>query len=513
MSETRQLNWRLNPISLTAGALVLAGGALSMLGWIAGIRRLTEWDASGITIKFNAAVCITAAGLALVLRSLSPSARISILLSRSFALFAAAIAGATLIEHITGINLGIDTLFFGEAPNAPATTAPGRMGPPAASTIILLGYALFLSTIADRRRTAAGIVIAAFCIPALSLTGYFFGAEMLYSLPQITGIAFQTALMLAVLAIGIALTIPEHGIVSIYLRADSGGLMFRRLLLPLILIGVVIGWLRLTGQNAGYYDTAFGTAARTMVEIIVFTALLWWTANSVSRAEGTTVRALEEANEGRLHKQIAATQEAERARLARDLHDHIGQNVTAMRIKLNALSAEAATSPVSSAELTRMAEQLEQLDGDISHLAWQIHLPTPEGQGLAGSLEQLGREWSAHHGVDFDFHLSSAEGRLPSDTENHLYRVVQEALNNIAKHARAKNVGLALNYVENEMVVAIEDDGVGFDAASAAGRPDGSRSGFGLVSMRERVNLMKGQLIIESQPGEGTAVLIRVPAP
>src|SRR5436190_9244863 len=254
MSKTRRLNWRLSALSLTAGMLVVVGGALSMLGWIAGIPRLTEWDGSGITIKFNPSFCITLAGIALVLLNLFPRKPVVLTLCRVSALIVMGVAAATLFQHITGIDLGIDTLFFNEAPNAPATSAPGRMGIPASSTFLLLGYALFLSTFGNRRRVAAGIVIAAFCIPALSLTGYFFGAEMLYSLPQLTSIASQTALMLAVLAFGIALTIPEHGIVAIYLRGDSGGLMFRRLFLPLILIVLTIGWIRLAGQMAGFYD-------------------------------------------------------------------------------------------------------------------------------------------------------------------------------------------------------------------------------------------------------------------
>ena len=138
------------PLLLTAatGVFALAGGTASFLGWAASVYRLTDWSGSGITMKPNAALAAAVAGFALLL-SLKSAQRPVI---RILGMFVAAIGGVTLLEHLTGWNVGIDTLLFDEAPGALATAAPGRMGPPASISFLAAGAALALSTASARRR-------------------------------------------------------------------------------------------------------------------------------------------------------------------------------------------------------------------------------------------------------------------------------------------------------------------------------------------------------------------------
>ena len=500
------LKW-LDVMPLVAGGLVAVGGLLSMAGWIAGIPRLLNWDNQGITIKFNTALCITIAAFALILSELVPRRKLPV---RLLASFVAIVGAATLFQHLTQIDLGIDTLLFNEPLNAPATSAPGRMGPPASSTLLILGLALIFSTYDKLRRVAANIAVIPLVVAALSVTGYVFNADQLYSVPRLTGIAFQTAVMLVVLSLGVIASIREYGLASIFLRNDAGGLLFRRLVLPVIAISFLLGSLRLLGQNAGYFDTAFGTSMRTLAEIILIVGLLWWTAESISRLESEARLSKDARAENETHRRIAAAQEAERRRIARDIHDHIGQQFTGLRLRLDAMMKKAPAGSDLSTELTEISEQSRKFDADLSLLVWQMRPGVLDTHGLTSALNSFTREWSANHGLEVEFHSTDAGARLMPEIETNLYRIIQEALNNVIKHANAKRVSITINYLPEEAVLIIEDDGMGFDVdAEAIHTTEGS--GFGLLGMKERAALIGGRLAIESNEGGGTAILIRVP--
>lgn len=490
-----------------AALFAIVGGIVSMTGWLTGNRRLLDWDLDGITIKFNAAFCVTAVGIGLLLSALSPRQKYAI---RAFGFIAAVIAGMTLVQHLTGIDFGIDTLLFSEAPAAAATSSPGRMGMPAASMLTSLGSALVLATYAGGRRAAAMLAIIALLVASLSLTGYLFGASQLYSIPRFTGIALQTATMIAIVSFGLISLIREHGLVATLLRRDAGGAMFRGLLLPVILIALTLGFIRIFVQNAGYVDTAFGTAARTLAEIVLLIGLLWWTAESLSRSEARSRDASKAMAENETHRRIAAAQEAERRRIARDLHDHIGQQLTGLRLQLDALCKTIRSNSSFAPDLASISEQTKKLDADLSLLVWQMRPSVLDSHGLTSALKSFVQEWSVNHGIEAEFQATASGKRLPPEIETNLYRIIQEALNNILKHANANKVSITMNYVDEEAVVVIEDDGSGFDPEADSIHTTES-SGFGLVGMRERAVLVGGKLEIESAPGEGTVIMVRVP--
>ena len=259
----------------------MLGGAISLLGWILDVPRFIDWSLSGISIKANTAVGLTLAGAGLLVFSISPRFTWLTRFAGSITLL---IGGLTLAEHIFGIDFGIDTLLFLEEPGAAATSAPGRMGMPASTSFILIGVALILLTYTTLRRWAALLGGIALAISALSLVGYGFGADGLYTLPRLTGIAWQTATMIAALGIGLLLTAPERGS-ALATRDDAGGMIFRRLIIPVVVISIGLGWLQLLGQRDGLFDAPFGSAIRTLVEIALLLGLVWWTATGVSRRE------------------------------------------------------------------------------------------------------------------------------------------------------------------------------------------------------------------------------------
>jgi signal transduction histidine kinase/CheY-like chemotaxis protein len=279
-------------IALAAGAYVVIGGLVSFAGWLANMPRLTDWWNGGITIKANAALALVLAGSTLLLIVLRPQQRSII---RALGAAVATIGGLTLFEHISGINLGIDTLLFDEPAGAAATVAPGRMGPPASASFLALGTALAMSRGGSRAvASSVGLALAVLAISTLSLTGYWYGAEPMYTIARLTGIAFQTATMLAAMSVGILAALPSHQPARTLSEEGGIGSLARRLLLAAFAVPLVLGWMRVLGQRHGLYDYLFGAALRTLVEIAILAAVIWWSLRAIRERELARAQAEDE---------------------------------------------------------------------------------------------------------------------------------------------------------------------------------------------------------------------------
>lgn len=270
-------------IVLVAALYALLAAALTLVGWIADVPRLLDWANTGITLKANNAVATVLNALALL--SLAVPVRHSLALSRVLASGAGLIGGLTLFEHLAGVDLGIDTLLLDEPSGARATVAPGRMGPIASAAHLFIGCGVLLCAGGLRaRRIAYTLGLLTFALSGIPLLGYLYGADFLYAIPSITGIAFQTTTILMALAIGLMALVPEHGVVAVLRREGPGGMLLRRAIVPLIVIPLLLGWLRLIGEQQGLYDAAFGTALLTFLLIALLIALATWGAERVAEA-------------------------------------------------------------------------------------------------------------------------------------------------------------------------------------------------------------------------------------
>ena len=230
-------------------------------------------------------------------------------------------------------------------------------------------------------------------------------------------------------------------------------------------------------------------------------------ANEVLRVENAGRIQVEKARL-QLLRQLVRTQEDERRRIAREIHDHLGQQSTALRLNLEALKDQC----VGYEELCGPIEQTQaiaaRLDADVDFLAWELRPAALDDLGLAAALANFVREWSKHFGIPADFHTTGMDAERPSpEAETNLYRIAQEALNNTCKHARPSRADVLLERRDNHVVLIVEDDGVGFDPSVKAD----ADKGLGLLGMGERAALIGGTLEIESSPGGGTTVFARVP--
>jgi PAS domain S-box-containing protein len=208
---------------------------------------------------------------------------------------------------------------------------------------------------------------------------------------------------------------------------------------------------------------------------------------------------------------LVASQELERRRIARDLHDQLGQRLTALRLKIASLREITAGHAEIDRRVNRLQQIAQRLDNEVSFLAWELRPSALDDLGLVDAIDTYVAEWSNHYEVPAEFHSTGlAAVRLNPETETHLYRIAQEALNNITKHAKASMVTVLLERRGDEVILIIEDNGVGFRAGSEP-TSDPSK-GLGLVGMGERAQLVGGRTEIESAPGRGTTIFVRVPA-
>ncbi|HEX5273169.1 MAG TPA: PAS domain S-box protein, partial [Gemmataceae bacterium] len=216
-----------------------------------------------------------------------------------------------------------------------------------------------------------------------------------------------------------------------------------------------------------------------------------------------------EAARRELLRRLADAQEEERHRIARELHDQMGQHLAALGLGLKALKDGEPDPSGDHGRLQQLQELTDLIGKEVHDLALKLRPTALDDLGLPTALENYLEDWSARAGVEVDFQSAGQEaGRLPPAVETALYRAVQEALTNVLKHARARHVSVVLRRTTDQALAVVEDDGCGFDPDAVTGAAAGR---LGLLGMRERLGLVGGTLTVESTPGAGTTVIARVP--
>jgi signal transduction histidine kinase len=214
-----------------------------------------------------------------------------------------------------------------------------------------------------------------------------------------------------------------------------------------------------------------------------------------------------------LLRQLVTAQDEERRRISRELHDQMGQDLTVLMLGLKALR-DAAPGDSSLHERVEPLQLLATRIGrEVRTLALQLRPSALDELGLVATLANDVEQWSARALIAVDFHTTGLDSqRLPSAIETALYRLAQEALTNILKHAQATTVSLIIERRVDAVHMIVEDNGLGFDVAAVRDRAHIEHR-LGLVGMDERVAQLGGVLTLESAPGSGTAVFIRIPLP
>ena len=267
------------------------------------------------------------------------------------------------------------------------------------------------------------------------------------------------------------------------IRARSG------LWVPLILRDRAIGVLVAHDKNVA--DWRFGDDDVRIAEIFAQRAAL-----AIDLSQRVASDAL---------RRVVAGQELERKRLARELHDQTGQALTSILLGLRSIEESSKEKPELREAVLALREIVVDTLQDVRRLAVELRPKALDDFGLVPALERLAETFAEQTEVDVHLQAALGEDRLPAEIETALYRIVQEALTNVVKHAQASTVSVVLTRKGQSVVAVVEDNGRGFDPARAR------EEGLGLVGMRERIALLDGRVTVESTERGGTTVVVEVP--
>jgi signal transduction histidine kinase len=256
-----------------------------------------------------------------------------------------------------------------------------------------------------------------------------------------------------------------------------------------------------------------GGAGLSEAEVPAVTAFANQAAIAIENARLLETVTLHRRELQRLSSELVNAQEAERKRISRELHDELGQVLTAIRINLSAIErgllADAA--PLAKERVAEAMSLIDQTLEQTRDLALDLRPSLLDDLGLLPALRWYVNRYARRLDMEVELEALGLEERLAPEMETALYRIVQEALTNVARHAQATRVTIRLKGGAGGVVTAvIEDDGRGFDTEKLAAR-DPSGRGAGLLGMRERVAGLGGSVCVQSSPGQGTRLLIRIP--
>jgi PAS domain S-box-containing protein len=306
---SRRLISTFQSLSNYASLTVITVGLLVLFGWVFDIPSLTSLFLGLATMKANSALAFFLAGFSLWLASTKreiPAQRRDVI-AKACAMFTVLIGLLTLGEYIFSQDFGIDQLLIKDR-LTPENAFPGRMAPVTALNFSLLGFALLILNRYQHRWPTQVFSIIVLLISILALIGYAYGVPYLYDFFPYSSIAIHTAFAFSILSIGILLAWPEQGLIKIFSRDDPVGVMARRLIPAAVVLPLLLGWLLLTGERMGLYDSTLRPVLSALSTIIAFTILIAWNASLLQSAN--LVRQQAQAQLGQLKEREAAILDA-----------------------------------------------------------------------------------------------------------------------------------------------------------------------------------------------------------
>jgi len=201
------------------------------------------------------------------------------------------------------------------------------------------------------------------------------------------------------------------------------------------------------------------------------------------------------------------TQAEERRRVSRELHDDLSQKIAKLQFDVETLEQHLPPDLKDvKKQLLTIRDGVETLSNDIRRIAYELHPSSLDHLGVTVALRSYIREFAEREGIPVRFTSRKVPARISAEIASTLYRIVQEALRNVAKHAGKTSVNIALTGGSNQVTLSIRDNGIGFDVHSAQ-----DKGGLGLISMQERARLVHGDFSLDTRPGRGATITVRVP--
>ena len=517
--------------SLAAGLGVAVVAGLALWGWIADIHSF-KTIYGPITMKTNAAIGLLLCGISLI------ALRWSRGLSAGCAAVAGILGALTLVEHVTGVDLHIDQLLAVEAPGAAATASPNRMGPIAATGFVLACVSLACLASGTTRAVRLGqrISVVALAFPCLSLAGYLYGAQQLYAVARVTGIALHTALSFTVLHLGILAARPDVAPVSVFVSPGPAGTMVRRLLLPVVAIPAVLAYVEILARQADLIDRGMGMALYAVTLIAVFIAIVWHTGHVIERSDAAR-REAERDRDQLIERERQARAEAERssqlkdqflATLSHELRTPLNVMLGWTQILERGLTPQ--DHPRIAGVVARNGRLLARLVGDLLDISRvttsQFEIfpgPTALDAIVRSSIEAI-RPTAEEKGITVVAELDGPADFIQADGAR-IEQIVWNLLANAVKFTdRGGRIVVRTSCAPDHVSLSVADTGVGFDAsfaphlftpfrqADSSARREHGGLGLGLSIARHLAELHGGSLAASSAGiGHGAMFTLTLP--
>jgi signal transduction histidine kinase len=513
----------------------LAGGLVSFAGWVFDVHRLTDWQGSGISIQPNACLVAVAAVIALFLNVYGQR------MAAAFLAAGIALLGAlTALENLSGVGLGIDeVLLFGRDWGASGTTSPGRMGIPSSVSWMIVGASLLAMTGylgASARRAAPWIAVAPLTLSAFSLLGYLYDSSRLYTVPGITAISFQNATFIFAASVAAIASTPD-GPMRLFADTGPAGIAARRLLPVVVLVPSLTGSLRLAGERAGLYDTPFGVALHSLVEIALLLGLLYSTGRAIARHSAERERTEAERRK-LLTLEREARREAERQATIRD--EFLATLSHELRTPLNAILgwAQVVQSNLEDGErirhgigvIERNARLQAQMIADLLDLSrilagkMRLHVQPVDLAAVVSAALEAVQPAAAAKGIRVQSVIEPLVDVINGDP-GRLQQIVWNLLANAIKFTpRDGRVQVVVARVNSHVEIRVSDTGEGiapeflpqvferFRQADASPSRAHGGLGLGLAVVKQLVELHGGKVTAASEGlGRGATFTVHLP--
>lgn len=515
--------------SRALGASVTIVGVLVLTGWLFDVESLKYAGPMPVPMNPVTALCFVLSGASLwCLQRSASSVRKRV--GWSFAGVVVLIGGLKLLALFTGWDGGVDEWLFSRRIADTRTGVPNRMAPNTALNFIVAGMALLLLDVQTRRGNRPADVLC--CIAAmgsiLALVGYIYGVHVFYAVASFTPMALHAGLTFLMLAAGTLLARANRGSVALLMSDTAGGVVARRLFPVAIIAPIALGGIRLAGERAGLYSSGFGVALFASSQIILFVAVIWWTARLLDRSD-TQRKATEQALR-------VARAEADRANHAKS--EFLSRMSHELRTPLNAIlgfgqllesddlpdEQQDSVAHIMSAGRHLLALINEVLDisrieaGEMALSLEPVALP-----GLLRDTEMLVRPLAAERQIRIvNLPESNADIFVLADRQR-LKQVLLNLLSNAIKYNRQQGeVRITVDQLpDGNVTIAIADTGIGlspdkvarlftaFDRLGAE-QMNVEGTGLGLALSKRLVLLMDGQIKAESEPGVGSTFTVQL---
>lgn len=499
--------------SVLLGLCALIASVISFSGWVFDIPHLTSWGLDEISTQPNTTVLIALAGMAVILLPYK-SGRLTLVLGGLVALG----GGLNLLQYITNVDLGFNhQLLFGREWGQAATITPGRFGPPASISFVLIGVSLMLLGWGEaHRRYVPALALIVVLLMAFSLLGYLFDAHSFYAIPWLSAIALPSAVMLMALALGVIVSVPEQHPMLLLCERSSAGTMARTVLPLLVLIIPLFIWLRTKGHALGFFDLGTSRALGAAILMLSVVSLMWIALLALRHREQ------DEREADRRKDEFLAT-------LAHELRNPLAPISNAVSIlkvagaKPDVLDRTTEIIERQTGHLVRLVDDLLDLSR-ISRGKMELRRRHVELASIIQQAVETCTPVADAAGQEIMLDVPSQPIYLDADPVR-LVQVLNNLLDNACKFARQSGrINLSVELRAHDVVIRVKDSGIGipptmlayifemFSQVDQSLEREQSGLGIGLTLAKQLVELHSGKIEARSEGlGKGSEFIIHLP--